>query len=216
MEIGFRKGYGDGLCVAWGMNRQIGICDNVSIWNAIPVLILLHLSFDLMAVTKLWNKIVRLRMCKGRIGHANVLGMISCWLVTNELYIVLPITIKWDNKNYIADETHEQNRSRWCHTSYRCSGQSAIRSWTNADRHAAHDHGSNCMTYSTHLVHIVEMSKITHGRSWKSQRVSWMGKGEEVGLHITTTSVRINMRLIASRKHWNVIGQHHLSRRYCV
>jgi len=36
---------------------------------------------------------------------------------------------------------------------------------------------------------------------------------EEVGLNIWKMSVRIDMRLIASRKRWIMIGQRHLSLR---
>jgi len=79
------------------MNWQIGICDDVSIWNAIPVPILLRVSFYLISVTKLWDMIIRLCMCKGQIGHANDVDIKSHWLTTNERDIVLPVTIEWDN-----------------------------------------------------------------------------------------------------------------------
>jgi len=83
----------------------------------------------------------------------------------------------------------------------------------NDDRHAAYDHGSNFITRCTDLVHIVKMLKIAYGRSLKLWRMSWMRKDEEVGLNISKTSVRIDMRLIAGRKRWNVMGQCHLSLR---
>jgi len=193
------------------MNTQVGICDGVSIWNAIPVPILLCVSFYMISVTKLWHMIVCLCMGKGQIGHANVLDIKSCWLTTNECDIVLPVTIKWDNYNSITDETHWQNISHWCHTSHRCSGHSAIRSWMNNNCDAGYNHGSYCIPRCTDLVHIVEKLKIAYGRSWKSQRMSWMRKGEEVRLNISKTRVCIFMRLIASRMRWNVIGQRHLS-----
>ena len=41
--------------------------------------------------------------------------------------------------------------------------------------------------------------------------MSCMTKGEEVGLNISKTSVLMYMRLIASRKRLNVMGQRHLS-----
>ena len=83
----------------------------------------------------------------------------------------------------------------------------------NDDRDAAYDDGFNCITRCIDLLHIVEMLKISYGRSWKSRRMSWMRKGEKVGLNISKTSVKIYMRLIASRKRWNVKGQPHLSLR---
>jgi len=98
-QIGFRPRHGDGSCISGGMNRQIGICDDVSIWNAIPVPILLCVSFYLISLTKLWDMIICLCMRKGRIGHANVLDFKCHWLTTNERDIVQPITVKWDNWN---------------------------------------------------------------------------------------------------------------------
>jgi len=213
IEIGFQQGLGDGSCVTGRMNRQIGICDDVSISNALPVLSLLCVSFYLISVTKLWHMIICLCMCKGQIGHANVLDIKSHWLTTNECDIVLPINIKWDNSNSITDETRRQNLSQWCHTSHRCSGQSAIRSWMNDYLHASYDHGSNCIMGCTDLVHIVGILKIAYGRSWKSRRMSWMRKGEEVWLRISKTSVRIYMWLIAGQKLLNVMGQRQLSLR---
>jgi len=44
------------------------------------------------------------------------------------------------------------------------------------------------------LVHMVGFLKIAYGRSWISQRLSWMNRGEEVGLNISKTSVQIYMR----------------------
>jgi len=76
----------------------------------------------------------------------------------------------------------------------------------NDDRHGACDHASNCITLCTDLVHMVEILKIPYVRSWKSRRMSWMRKGEEVELNISKTSVRIYMRSIAGQKRWNVIG----------
>jgi len=82
--------------------------------------------------------------------------------------------------------------------------------WTgmNDDRHAAFVHASNCITLCPDLVHMVEISKIAYGRPWKSQRMSWMMKGEEVGLNISKSSIQIYTRIISGRKRCNVIGQH--------
>jgi len=98
IETGFRRRHGDGSCVTAGMNRPIGIGDNVSIWNVRSVPISLHVSFYFISVTKLWDMIIRLCMSKGQIGHANVLDFESHWLTTNERDIVLPVTGKSDNQ----------------------------------------------------------------------------------------------------------------------
>jgi len=88
------------------MNMQIGICDNVSLRKVIDELILLHVSYYLIAVNKLWDMIIRLCMCKGLIVHANVLEFKSYRLTTNEHDIVLLVNVKSDNLNRIRDETH--------------------------------------------------------------------------------------------------------------
>jgi len=72
---------------------QIGIRDDVSIWNALSVPILLRDSRYLSSVTKLWDMIVCVCMSNGRIGHANVLDCKFCWLTSNERDMVLPSTI---------------------------------------------------------------------------------------------------------------------------
>ena len=79
----------------------------------------------------------------------------------------------------------------------------------NDNRHTAYDHLSNCITLCTDLVHMVKMMKIAYGRSRKSRRMSWMRKGEDVGLNISKTSVQIYMQLIAGQKRWKMIGQRH-------
>jgi len=99
MEIRFRWRHGDRSFLARGMNRQIAICDNVSFRNVIRVPILLRVSFHLISVTKLWDMIIRLCMCQGRIGHANVQESKSHWLTTDEHDIVLPVTAKSGNSN---------------------------------------------------------------------------------------------------------------------
>jgi len=40
----------------------------------------------------------------------------------------------------------------------------------------------NCITLHSDLVHIVEIVKIAHGRSWTLRRWSRMRNGEELGL----------------------------------
>jgi len=65
------------------------------------------------------------------------------------------------------------------------------------DHHAAYNHAANCITLSTDPVHMVEILKIAYGISSKSWGMSWMRKGEEVGLYISKASVRIFMQLNA-------------------
>jgi len=67
----------------------------------------------------------------------------------------------------------------------------------NDNRHAACDHAAKCICVCTDLVRMVENVKIAYGRSWKSPRMSWMRNGDDVGLNISKTSVRIYMPLIA-------------------
>jgi len=86
----------------------------------------------------------------------------------------------------------------------------------NELRHAVFNHASNHITPSTDQVHMVEVLKFPYGRLCKPQRISFMRKGEEVGLNISKTRVRIYMRLIACQHCWNVIDQHHLSLRLHV
>lgn len=66
----------------------------------------------------------------------------------------------------------------------------------NEDHHAPFDHVSNSITHCTDLVHMVEMLKIASGRQWKSQTITWMRKGDEIGQYISTTLVAIYMRLL--------------------
>jgi len=81
------------------MNKQIGLRDAISIWNAIPVYILLCVSFDFISVTKLWDMIIRQYICNGPIGDANVVDCKSHQLTTIERDVNLPIAVKFDNEN---------------------------------------------------------------------------------------------------------------------
>ena len=106
IEIWFRQRRRDGPCVAAGMIRQIGICDDVSIWNQIPVPISLRVGWYLMSVTELWDMKICLCMCKRLNGNTNVLDFKSHWLMNNECDIIMHITVKRDNSHYIRYETH--------------------------------------------------------------------------------------------------------------
>jgi len=94
MAILFGRGNGDSSLGAGGVNWPIAIVDDVSPGKAIRVPILLHVSLYLISVTKLWDMIIRLCIFKGRMGHAKVLDTKLHWLTTNELDMVLLVTVK--------------------------------------------------------------------------------------------------------------------------
>jgi len=173
-------------------------------------------SFYFISVTKLWDMIIGLRMCKGRMGHANVLDSNSHWLKTNELDIGLPVSVKLENWNTIRDETHWQNLGQWRHTSHRWSGQMTTQNGMTDDRHAAFVYWCNLMILCTDLVHMVEMLKIAYARLWKLQRMTWMRTGEEVGRNVSKANVPINMQSITVQKSCNVIGRRDFSLKYRV
>jgi len=76
----------------------------------------------------------------------------------------------------------------------------------NDDCYDAYNHAANCRSLCTDPVHMVEIAKLALDRSWKSWRWSRMRKGEEVGLNVSKTRIRIYMRLIVCRKRWKMIG----------
>jgi len=85
---------GHGSCAAAELNQQIAIVDNVSLGTTLGVPVLLCVSFYLIPVPKVLDMIIGLCMCKGAMGHANVLDSKSDWLMFSELDIVLPVTVK--------------------------------------------------------------------------------------------------------------------------
>jgi len=95
IEIGFGRRHCDGSCVTRGVDSQIGIFDPGSQANAIRVPSLLCVSFFWMSVTKLWDRIIRQCVRKGRTAHVNVIDYQSRWYTNNKLYMVLPVTVKW-------------------------------------------------------------------------------------------------------------------------
>jgi len=142
--------------------------------------ILLPVSVFLRSVTKLWDMIICLCMCKGWTHHVNVLERKSSPEVANKFDFSLPITVNWESESYISDKTYWQNSSEWCHTSHGRSCPCSIRISLNDNRHAAFIHVSNCTTLSTDLVRMVEIFEIAYGTSWKLRRTSWISNGEEV------------------------------------
>jgi len=73
IDIGFRQRDVDGSCVCGRIDMQNVILDIWSRGKASCLPILLRVSFFLISVTKLWDLIIRLCMCKGRTHHVNVL-----------------------------------------------------------------------------------------------------------------------------------------------
>jgi len=94
IAIRFWQRNGDSSCVANGVNRQIAMFDDVSLGKPIGVPIILSISFFLNSVTKMWDLVIPLCMWMGRMGQANVLESQKHWLMTNELNMILPATIK--------------------------------------------------------------------------------------------------------------------------
>jgi hypothetical protein len=95
IEIGFGRRYGDGSCVTGSVDCQVAIFDNVSCVKAICEPVLLLVSLFCISVTKLWDRIIPQCVCKGCMGHPKVLDPKSSWLTNNELYMVLPVKVKW-------------------------------------------------------------------------------------------------------------------------
>jgi len=213
IEIGFGRRHGDGSCVIGGIKRQICTSDVISLWKAICLPILLHVSIFLISVTKLWDKIIWLYMCKGRKHLAKVLESKTGCTMANMFDFYLLITVKSDSKSNISDEIYQHNLSEWCHTSHSRSCQCSRRFCRNDDRDAAFIHASNCITLRTDLVDMVEIFKTAYGTSWKSKRTSCKRNNEEVKLYLPKTSEMIYMASIAGRKCRNVIGPHHPSLR---
>ena len=72
-KTGFRQRNHDGSCVTTGIDSQIAIFDNISLWKAICVPISLCGSCFWISLTKLWDMISGLCMCKGHTGQLGVL-----------------------------------------------------------------------------------------------------------------------------------------------
>jgi len=103
IEIRFRQNDGDSLCGAGGIEWQNGIFVIISRQKVLPVTMLLHVSFCLISVTKLWDMIVQLWICKHHLHHAKVLDFKSDCKMTNELNIVWSITVEWESQQYVSD-----------------------------------------------------------------------------------------------------------------
>ena len=162
--------------------------DNWYFWHHISVKsnfvpVLLGVSFFLNSVTKLWDTVSHLCMCKGHTHHGKVSESQSGCEKTNIFNFCLPITVKWECNDFNCDETYRPHLSEWCQTSHRKSGQCLVGICPNADRHAAFIYSFHCMTLRADLVHMVEIFEIAYGMWWQSKRRSPMRKGDKVELN---------------------------------
>jgi hypothetical protein len=189
---------------------QTVIFDIWSWWKASRLPILLRASFVLISVTKLWDIILRLCMCRGRTHHIKVLQSNSHCKTANMFGFFLLETVKWQSKSNIADEMGKQNLIVWRHASHRNSVQCAERIDMNNNLHAAFIYVSNHITLRTDMVYMIEILEIVYGRSWKLRRRSWICNSEEVVLYLPKTSEMIYMPSIAGRECGNVLHQRQL------
>jgi len=104
IDIGFRRRDGDGSCVCGRIDIQNGILDVWSRGKASCFPILLHVNIFLISVTKLWDLIIGLCMCKGRTHHVNVLESESRCKTAKTFSFILQVTVKWQSKSNISDE----------------------------------------------------------------------------------------------------------------
>jgi len=164
-----------------------------------------------MSVTKLWDLIFRLCMCKGQTHRVNVLESESRCKTANPFSFILQVTVKWQSKSNMSDKMSSQNLCEWCHACNGKSGQCAWRIDLNDNLHAAFINVSNCITLRTDLVHMIGIFEIAFDRSWKSRRRTWIRNGEEVELYWPKTSEMIYMPSIAGWKSRNVIWPRHFT-----
>jgi len=195
------------------MDMQTIIFDVRSLWKASCLPISLPVSFFLISVTKLWDMIICLCMCKGQTNHVKVLKYKSHCMMAKTFGFFLQVNVKWQCKSNISNQMCYQNSSEWCHTCHGKSGQCAWRINHNDNRHAKFTHVSNCITLRTDLVRMVEIFQSAYGTSWKSKRRSWIRNGEEVELYSPQTNEMNHMPSIAGRMRGNVIGAPHFSLR---
>jgi len=99
IEIGFRQRHGDGSCVCRGIESHKGIVDVISQWKDVCVPTLLHVSVNLISVTKLWDMMIRLCMCKGQTDHPKVVESKSGCKMANTFDFCLQATVKWESNS---------------------------------------------------------------------------------------------------------------------
>jgi len=105
-DFGFGLRHGEGSCISGGIDRHTAIFDIMSRWKAVCLPILLCVSLFLISVTKLWDMIFRLCMCKGRTHHLKVLEFKSGTKTADRFDFYLQVTVKWQSKSYISDEIY--------------------------------------------------------------------------------------------------------------
>jgi len=104
IDIGFRRRDGDGSCVCRRIDMQNVILDVWSRGKASCLPILLRVSFALISVTKLWDLIICLCMCKGRTHHMKILASESRCKTAKTFSFILQVTVKWQSKSNISNE----------------------------------------------------------------------------------------------------------------
>jgi len=104
IDIGFRRRNGDGAWVCGRIDMQTVIFDVWSRGKASCLPVSLRVSFFLISLTKLWDMIIRLCICKGRTHHVNFLESESHCMTTKTFCFVLQVTVKWQSKSNIRDE----------------------------------------------------------------------------------------------------------------
>jgi len=93
--IGLRWTYCNGSFVVGTLYAQLVSIDNFSLRKVIGVPILLCVIIFFISLTKLWDMISCLCMCKYHTAHTKVLYSKLGWLTVDQPDIVLPITDKW-------------------------------------------------------------------------------------------------------------------------
>lgn len=101
IDVGFRSRNGHGACIAGATNWQIDTVHNWSRWKPISIVTVLCVSCFFISVTKLWDMIMCMCMCKGHMGYAKVLGSKSSGWATNVLHIILPVSVNWEKLKLI-------------------------------------------------------------------------------------------------------------------
>jgi len=104
MDIGFRRRDGDGSCVCGRIDMQTVDFDVRLLWTASCLPISQRVSCFLISVTKLWDMIIRLCMCKGRTHHVKVLESKSHFKTAKTYGFFLQVTVKSQSKSNISDE----------------------------------------------------------------------------------------------------------------
>jgi len=174
--------------MARSIGGQSGIFDNVSLWKAILLPILLCVSHVLISVTKLWDMILSLCMCKGQTGFATVLDSNTHYWITNNHDMILDGTGTWDRKDIISDKIFQQNVYWWCQVSHGITSECAMETTHNDDRHAAFMNALIRIAVRLWLVNGVETLEYGNGTSCKLRRKMGMRHGEKVRQYISKTS----------------------------